>query len=287
MENSFSTKVFGTSRSKASATANPGSAPNGTLKAFSGTLSNTLIVPGSVTFTVTVSAAAVTITDNGQGVLSGTNVAGTLNYQTGAWTLVTVAALDNSSSILAVYRYFFLTPTQVTAGSTTITGAALTTKYIGKTAYGNIIPGTVTLSILFSTSAHLITDDGLGNLTSANTTYGFIDYNTGDIVIQFSTAPDAAAAMTATYKKDLENSTAILLTSNDYDNNGVKSLKITSTATTQAGYLILSTHDNGKTLVMRVQNSLAPGAVNVDRLSGDHKTLLMLAEKGQFNIQVS
>lgn len=287
MENSFLTKTFGTSRSKASATANPSAAPNGTLKAFSGTLSNTLIVPGSVTITVTISAAAVNITDNGQGVLAGTNVTGTINYQTGAWTLVLVTAPDNSSSILAVYRYFHLTPTQITSGTTTITGATGITKYIGKTAYGNIIPGTVTLTINYSSSGHNITDDGNGNLTSANTTYGFIDYNTGDIVIQFSTAPDNTAAMTATYKKDLENSTAILLTSNDYDNNGVKSLKISSTATTQAGYLILSTHDKGKTLVLRVQNSLAPGAVNVDRLSGDHKTLLMLAEKGQFSIQVS
>jgi len=286
MENSFSTRTFGTSRTKAAATANPGSAANGTLKAFSGTTTNTLLVPGSVTFTVVVSAASVPITDDGKGVLTGTGVTGTLNYVTGAWTLTCTTAPDNSSAINAAYRYYFTTPTQVTSGTTGITGATGITKYQGATAYGNIVPGTVTLTINFSSSGHNVTDDGNGNLTSANTTYGFIDYKTGQIVIQFSSAPDNAAAMTATYKHSLENSTAILLAEKDLELSGVKSVKITSTATTQAGYLVFSSPDNGKTLNLQFSGSLSAGGTTIERLAGKYTLLLMLAEKGQFELQI-
>ena len=286
MENSIQTREFSTSRTKASATAVPGSAPNGTLKSFSGTVPNTLIVPGSCAFNITVSSAAVPITDDGLGVLTGTNVKGTINYQTGAWTLVCVTAPDNSTLITAAYRYFFLTPTQVTSGTTTITGATGFTKYVGKTAYGNIVPGTVTLTIAYSSSGHNIVDDGLGNLTSANTSYGYIDYKTGDITIQFSSQPDNAAAMTATYKHSIENSTAILLTEKDLDVSGVKSVRITSTATTQAGYLIFSSANNGKNLDLRISNTLSPGGVTVEKLAGKHQFLLMLAEKGRFNLEI-
>lgn len=286
MENSILTRTFGTSRTKAAATAVPGSAPNGTLKAFTGTLPIALVVPGSVTFTITVGAATVTITDNGVGILTGSGVTGTLNYVTGAWTLTCTTAPDNSTAINAAHRYYFTTPTQVTSGTSGITGATGVTKYAGATAYGNIVPGTVTLTINFSSSGHNITDDGNGNLASANTTYGFIDYQTGQITIQFSGAPDNAAAMTATYKHSLENSTAIILTQKDFDLSGVKSVRVSSTATTQAGYLIFSSSNNGKSLDLQIQNTLSPGGINIERLSGKYQMLLMLAEKGSFSLEV-
>ncbi len=286
MENSIQTRAFGTSRTFASATAVPGSAPNGTLKSFTGTVAKTLVVPGSCAFNVVVSAANVPITDNGVGILAGTGVTGTINYQTGAWTLVCTTAPDNSTLITAAYRYFFLTPTQVTAGTTTITGVTNIVKYTGRTAYGNIVPGTVTLAIDFSSSGHNITDDGNGVLSSANTSYGFIDYVTGDITITFSLAPDNAAAMTATYKRDLENSTSIILASKDLDVKGVKGVKVTSDAITQAGYILFGSNNNGKDLNVLFQNTLSPGGANIERLAGVRPFLMLCAEKGSFNLEL-
>ena len=64
------------------------------------------IRPGSVILTATVGSATRTIRDNANGVLSGTNVSGTINYATGeiALTFVTTPP-DNGTQITAQYDY--------------------------------------------------------------------------------------------------------------------------------------------------------------------------------------
>ena len=69
----------------------------------------------SVTFTATVSAGGVDITDvTTPGILAGTNVTGTIDYITGEWTLVfTVTAPDVSTNIVADYTWFYTLPPTV------------------------------------------------------------------------------------------------------------------------------------------------------------------------------
>jgi hypothetical protein len=95
-------------------------AADGTTMSFSGTLAPHTTIPrtseiedgDSVTFTATVSAGGVDITDAATpGILAGTNCTGTINYETGAWTLVfTVTAPDNATNIVVDYTWFFVLP---------------------------------------------------------------------------------------------------------------------------------------------------------------------------------
>lgn len=92
-------------------------APNGSIKSFSGTIviptaakgTNHIAEDSSVEFTATVGTNPVAITDDGDGALTGTNVTGTINYATGAWTLVWGGGgngPDNSSTIVVDYTYY-------------------------------------------------------------------------------------------------------------------------------------------------------------------------------------
>lgn len=74
---------------------------DGTTVSFSGTFLHSPIIPS----TVTVTAGAVTATDNGAGRLSGAGVSGTLNYQTGDFTLTYTVAPTNGTQVKATYTY--------------------------------------------------------------------------------------------------------------------------------------------------------------------------------------
>jgi hypothetical protein len=69
----------------------------------------------SVTFTATVSAGSVDITDvTTPGILAGTNCTGTIDYVTGEWTLVfTVTAPDDATNIVVDYTWFYTLPPTV------------------------------------------------------------------------------------------------------------------------------------------------------------------------------
>lgn len=93
-------------------------APDDVTLSFSGTIviptatrgTNHIADDTSVEFTATVGAATVTITDDGNGVLAdvGDTVAGTIDYDTGAWTLVFDAGSepDDGSDITVDYTYY-------------------------------------------------------------------------------------------------------------------------------------------------------------------------------------
>lgn len=74
---------------------------NGTNVTFAATLAIKPLRPGSLT----VKAGAITGTDNGQGVISGTGVSGTIDYTTGAVSVTFSAAPANGTVVLANYRY--------------------------------------------------------------------------------------------------------------------------------------------------------------------------------------
>jgi len=78
----------------------------GTTTSFSGTLANILDVRSSITVAYTIGASGFTATDNGSGIIAGTNItSGTINYTTGAWSLVFSAAPDISTDITINYTY--------------------------------------------------------------------------------------------------------------------------------------------------------------------------------------
>jgi len=176
------------------------SSPNGTLKIFSGTLAHGSIQVSTITFTATIAASPVTATDNGSGTLTGTGVTGTINYTTGIWDLTYTTAPDNSTNITVNYTYVVASPTQVTAESTGLSGAANVTKFRGKLAQGKIVPGTVTFKINFLSTQISITDNKNRELIHQKVADGYINYTDGTFLLFFIQPPDTSAALTCDYK---------------------------------------------------------------------------------------
>jgi phage tail-like protein len=85
--------------------------PDGSTTAFAGIIKHFPIIPGTFTGTAQLgwlpTDPATTITDNGSGVLSGANTSGTIDYDTGYWTLTFTVAPINRSKIIFDYTYDF------------------------------------------------------------------------------------------------------------------------------------------------------------------------------------
>ena len=79
---------------------------DGSTTSFSGTITNTPIKPGTISVGYTIGGTAYTATDDGNGNISGTDCSGTINYDTGAWTLTFTTAPDNATNITAGYTYY-------------------------------------------------------------------------------------------------------------------------------------------------------------------------------------
>lgn len=74
---------------------------DGTTVSFNGDFANINLVRSSITIT----AGAVTATDNGAGILSGTGVSGSINYNTGEFNLLYAVAPGNAVAIQATYEF--------------------------------------------------------------------------------------------------------------------------------------------------------------------------------------
>lgn len=77
----------------------------GTATVFEGHLANPGVVPGSVVISATVGAAAKTMTDAGNGKLSGTAGAGLIDYDSGYYRLLFGTAPDDNTAISAAYSH--------------------------------------------------------------------------------------------------------------------------------------------------------------------------------------
>lgn len=81
-------------------------AGDGATKVFEGVLANGGVIPGSVTITATVGAAAKDMTDDGQGGLSGAGVGiGFIDYASGYFRLVYDTAPDNATNVVGDYSH--------------------------------------------------------------------------------------------------------------------------------------------------------------------------------------
>ena len=76
---------------------------DGATTSFSGTLARKPVKPSSVTIHYTIGGTDYTATDDGSGNISGTDVSGTIDYQTGDWSLTFTTAPDDATNITADY----------------------------------------------------------------------------------------------------------------------------------------------------------------------------------------
>jgi hypothetical protein len=82
--------------------------PDGIETSFAGWVTHYPTIAGTFTGTAFVSGWPVTdIVDNGSGVLSGTDITGTIDYATGAWTLDFTTAPADGSAIILGYNFDF------------------------------------------------------------------------------------------------------------------------------------------------------------------------------------
>ena len=155
---------------------------------FSGFLSHSQIVAR----TVSLSAGAYFLVDDGAGFLSGNNGAiGYIVYETGAWALdLNGVPLPNGVSILASYQYASPDePVNIVTNNTLGTGDTFRTTFYGVLAHAPLLPRSVSVA----TPDVFLTDDGAGTLTGKNV-IGSIVYATGACCVRFLVAPPAAGS---------------------------------------------------------------------------------------------
>ena len=142
-------------------TAAIGAPGDGTTKNFSGTLPTLPVRPNSVKVT----SANLTFTDNGSGALVGSDgtSTGTVNYSTGAVTLVFTTAPANGVQAVAVYNY------DSESGSSNIRSVDIRMTTIPVTAQPHPLKVTWSTQAQLAASAHLNVDipDVLSNLVAS------------------------------------------------------------------------------------------------------------------------
>jgi len=177
----------------------------------SGALTGNLVVPGTITYATGVLnfqfssdvkngepimiKYRVYVVDNGAGILAGANVAGTIQYKTGAWTLIhTFIPAGNyipKNEDGGAFDAFFKHATVLDYGD------AIEVTFEGTLQEYPIKPGSVEIYYATSPTAPLV-DDGIGGISGAGGS-GTIDYVTGEYSVTFIGAPAMGFPVRAEY----------------------------------------------------------------------------------------
>lgn len=152
---------------------------DGTTDTFTGTLGYTNIVPSTLIFEYTSSPEDITATTNKFGEIVGDKTSGTINYETGAYTLYTYKEIFREKETIA------------TDTITSISGYT--------TGFPEITPNTFRLYYYFGSTLYEATDDGIGNITGTNINSGTINYTTGELNVTFSSGTDAGQEVYCKY----------------------------------------------------------------------------------------
>jgi hypothetical protein len=155
---------------------------------LSGNLDNTPVVRETVSITVD----SVTAEDDGDGSLTGTGVSsGTVNYDTGAWSITYTSAPTNGEDISADYSY----------GKW---------EFSGTLDEPEVVKSSVTFTATVGGSSITATDDGDGALSGdgGNIT-GTFNYSTGGWQLQYLTPPDDNTSITVVY--DHQNTAQLVM----------------------------------------------------------------------------
>lgn len=145
------------------------------------------LTPGSIVVQTITSAGVIeTYSDNGSGILTGNNGGtGTINYTTGAWTIVSANALPSGTPITITYEFVSVTATNPLFNmSIAQIAATSTSSYSGTFPYNlPIDPGTAVMTVDKSSGGlTYYYDDGAGNLRislPSGTIVGSLNYQTG------------------------------------------------------------------------------------------------------------
>ena len=148
-------------------------------------LTSGALVPGSFTITGQTypEAEAVSATDDGEGVISGTGISGTINYSTGELSLTFTTDLLRSSLRVA-YQTLTALGNILWEYATQATGTDFTVPLPA-----NLTPGALTVQAATVADATLLTgaDDGEGVISGADLT-GTVDYGSGQVTLTFTEA---------------------------------------------------------------------------------------------------
>lgn len=201
---------------------------------YTGSIQTVPIVPGSITIT----AGAQTVTDNGAGGWSG-GIVGTINYTTGAYSITFSGSVSATTGIYAAYAFTISRPimglktwinplnaqTKLLAFDTrrvcifndgtekfdplngivqTIyQGNGSTTTITLQTGWAAVAPyarGLAPFSISITDGTSTITDDGAGNLSASGNfaAGGTVNYASGAVALNFTVAPAITVFITMT-----------------------------------------------------------------------------------------
>ena len=192
--------------------------PNGVLKVFTGTLAHFPVDPESLTFTATIGAAEVTATDDGNSVVTGTGVTGTINYTTGDFSLTYTTEPDDTTDIVADYSYLQ-------------DGAAIAAVSEGE--WGNNISVTVAAGTVSGNKVTVFYNDAavekFDNVNLDDTSANYIETKINGISDFVTVTVDAAVAAASTELLDVV-STAVSLADGDTDATGVTATEIIGSA---------------------------------------------------------
>ena len=208
---------------------------DGSTTSFSGTLVHHPVKASTVAIHYTISSTAYTATDDGNGNISGTECTGTINYDTGAWSLTFNIAPDDTTDITADYDYQ-TTYTATDDGNGNISGTECT---------GTINYDTGAWSLTFN----IAPDDG----TSIMVDYQW--YNT-ILQVQIKYGSDYSSPVTVDQKYLIESTVVVYengseISSDNYTLNaddGLITINLISTDTVTVDYYryygVVFTEDN-------------------------------------------
>jgi hypothetical protein len=159
--------------------------------------------PSTFTLSHTYSGTGETGTDNGSGVISGDNISSaTINYETGLVNVTFTNPPDLSTNISVSYTvdsYVEIEREEVLANGDGAT-ALFSDKF---TALQRVRPYSVRITAVFSGDTYHFWDDGSGAFSeiegSGKLTSGTIVYSTGEIDLEFASAPDTDTEIGITY----------------------------------------------------------------------------------------
>ncbi len=151
------------------------SAGDGSTIIFNGTLNFFPLEVGSLRLSYYSFPTTYTVLDQGDGTLVGDRASGTINYNTGAFTLTTEKNINITNELVA-------------------NGSQTGIDYFTQHLEEGLVPGTIVLDYWVTTGStvhYRSTDDGAGNFPVANEiASGTVNYVTGEIIVTFANPTD-------------------------------------------------------------------------------------------------
>jgi len=184
---------------------------NGIKTSFNKSVLHPTIKVGSASIEYYINNNKYTAIDNGLGVFVGNNIASSsINYNTGEITVIFTIPLDNGENLTITYNQYsdqYYKDNLITTipEYTSLVGISDGSTLSFSTTVANtpIKPGTAKLLFVVGGVLKNIIDNGSGSFIDANIDSGTINYNTGEIIINYLVAPDIETNINIIYNKNI------------------------------------------------------------------------------------